>query len=136
MARNDRQLDPPLTDEAQDLLFDYFKHLSTLNVAFVAVVLALYDATEGKVGAIVSLIAFGVSLIVSLDGMSALINFKRWPMARPNTALSLTKRVAAAAFVGGVTGFAGGTFGVLRPRRPGTLFTEMPGRGPTASVRW
>jgi hypothetical protein len=61
-------------DELLDKYFQFFTHLTTLNSAGAVVVLAVSLAQpEGLVLAVVPLVVFGVSLLIALSGMQAVL---------------------------------------------------------------
>jgi len=62
------------TQELLDKYFQFFTHLTTLNSAGAVVVLAISQAQpEGRSLSVVPLVVFGLSLLISLSGMEAVL---------------------------------------------------------------
>jgi hypothetical protein len=62
--------------ELLDKYFDFFKHLTTLNVATAVVVLAISQARPAGLALVVTpLAAFGFSLLASLNGMMDVLRY-------------------------------------------------------------
>jgi hypothetical protein len=84
--------------------FDFFKHLSAVSTAVLVVVLVLYrDLYLDPTLALLSLAAFGISVLASFYGM--FLTMDRGPSEKPGRPLSLLRRllyVAIAGFGGAV----------------------------------
>jgi hypothetical protein len=66
--------DEHLPTELLDKYFEFFKHLTTLNVATAIILLAISQARPaGLALVLVPLLAFGVSLLAALSGMEVVL---------------------------------------------------------------
>ena len=90
--------------------FDFFKHLSAVSTAVLVVVLVLYrDLYLDPTLALLSLVAFGVSVLASFYGMFVIMD--HGSQGKPGRPVSLLRRllyVAVAGFGGAVLCLAAG----------------------------
>ena len=96
--------------------FEFFKHLSTISTAVLVIVLVLYrDLYLNPVLALLSLVAFGVSVLASFYGMFVAMNSNVSPVPPklPGALLRGLLYVAAGALGGAVICLVAGIASVL-----------------------
>ena len=96
--------------------FEFFKHLSTISTAVLVIVLVLYrDLYLDPVLALLSLVAFGVSVLAAFYGMFVAMNrnLSPEPPEPPGGLLRGLLYVAAGALGGAVICLVAGTVSVL-----------------------
>ncbi len=96
--------------------FEFFKHLSTISTAVLVIVLVLYrDLYLDPVLALLSLVAFGVSVLASFYGMFVAMNRNLSPESSkpPGALLRGLLYVAAGALGGAVICLISGIASVL-----------------------
>ena len=96
--------------------FEFFKHLSAISTAVLVIVLVLYrDLYLDPVLALLSLVAFGVSVLASFYGMFVAMhrNLSQGPPELPGALLRGLLYVATGALGGAVLCLIAGTVSVL-----------------------
>ena len=102
-----------LPDELLKFYFEFFKHFTTLNTAAALVVVALHDLASGAMGLVVPLLAFGASLVVSLDGMDNVITTVRRENLAQDVWFRRRIKLAVATFLAGLFGAASSAVNLL-----------------------
>jgi glucan phosphoethanolaminetransferase (alkaline phosphatase superfamily) len=96
--------------------FEFFKHLSTISTAVLVIVLVLYrDLYLDPVLALLSLMAFGMSVLASFYGMFVAMNrnLSPGPLKLPGALLRWLLYVASGALGGAVICLVAGIASVL-----------------------
>jgi hypothetical protein len=93
------------SDELLDKYFEFFKHLTTLNVATALALLAIQEAF-GSFLVVVPLVMLGISLGLALEGMYAVtLRLEKSANSRNDRSLRWTLWIAIALFGFGLGAF-------------------------------